>query len=132
MLFRSKADLLVSTLVLEHMSLDQFWACITALLRPGGVGVMSNMHPDMGSGSVAGFVEEGSGKRLVGKSYLHGVEETIDEARKAGLHVWDVKEIAVDQGMIQRGEVGERGWKWVGRKIWYGMKFRKPLQYQKS
>ena len=54
-------------------------------------------------------------------------EEVATQARKAGLEVWDVKKIAVDEGMIERGEIGERGWKWVGRKIWYGMKFRKPL-----
>ncbi|EME87766.1 uncharacterized protein MYCFIDRAFT_158971 [Pseudocercospora fijiensis CIRAD86] len=122
-----KVDLLVSTLVLEHMSLDEFWAHIAVLLRPGGIGLMSNMHADMGSGSVAGFVEQESGKRLIGKSYLYSAEQTADGARKAGLEIWDVKEVAADEGMIERGEIGERGGKWVGRKMWYGMKFRKPL-----
>lgn len=119
-------DLLVSNLVLEHIPLNDYWNCIIALLRPGGIGFMSNMHPDMGSGSVAGFKEE-SGQRLVGKSYVHGVRETVDSARRAGLEVWDVKEVAVDEGMIERGEVGERGRKWIGRNIWMGMKFRKPV-----
>lgn len=119
-------DLLVSTLVLEHMFIQDFWQCIFALLKPGGVGLMSNMHPDMGAGSVAGFKED-SGQRLIGQSYLHGVQETAIGARRVGLEVWDIEDVAVEQGMIERGEVGERAKKWIGKKIWYGMKFRKPL-----
>lgn len=115
-------DMIVSTLVLEHLDSSTFFTSIADLLSPGSIAFVTNMHPDMGTTSVAGFEDE-SQQRVIGKSYLHGVQESAVAARKAGLQVenQDVIEVAVTAEMIDRGEVPERGRKWVGKKVWFGL-----------
>ncbi|KAL1969415.1 hypothetical protein VTN77DRAFT_8853 [Rasamsonia byssochlamydoides] len=48
---------IISTLVLEHIPLDIFFASAASLLRPGGYLLVTNMHADMGARSQAGFVD---------------------------------------------------------------------------
>ncbi|OJD30647.1 methyltransferase small domain-containing protein [Diplodia corticola] len=132
----------ISTLVLEHLPLDSFFRTLAALLAPGAVALVTNMHPDMGAVSQAGFVStdaEGKTVKVRGQSWAHGIRETIEAAREVGLVVVDavdrseterdaisgVKERSVDEGLINSGKVGERGWKWVGTKVWYGFVVRK-------
>ncbi|KAK4507888.1 hypothetical protein PRZ48_001623 [Zasmidium cellare] len=118
-------DGLVSTLVLEHIPMSTYWTCVSKLLKPGGFGLITNMHPEMGAKSVAGF-DNVEGVRMRGTSYIHGVEETVEAAKKAGLElVGEVKEVTMSEDMIRSGAVGERGRKWIGTKVWYGSIFRK-------
>ncbi|KAL1638108.1 hypothetical protein SLS58_008945 [Diplodia intermedia] len=126
----------VSTLVLEHVPLDPFFRTLAALLAPAAVALVSNMHPDMGAVSQAGFVatDVGGGRvKVRGTSWAHGIAETVEKAGEVGLGlvleggggedggaVEGVRERAVDEGLIRRGMVGGRGWKWVGTKVWFG------------
>lgn len=118
-------DGLVSTLVLEHIPMSTYWTCVSKLLKPGGIGLVTNMHPEMGAKSVAGF-DNAEGIRMRGTSYIHRVEETVEAAKKAGLElVGEVKEVAMSEEMIRTGAVGERGRKWIGTRVWYGLIVRK-------
>lgn len=118
----------LSTLVLEHLPLPTFFRTLTALLAPGAVALLTNMHPDMGArGAQAGFVDEGSGVKVrAGRSWVHGVEEVVAEAGRWGFGVLgEVREGVMEGGMVERGVVGERGRKWVGVKVWFGVLVRK-------
>lgn len=133
----ASVDALISTLVLEHMPLRPYFTVIHTLLKPGGLALVTNMHRDMGLVSQAGFErmdDNGVKVKVRGCSWAHGVQETVEAAVEGGLEVvesdeggvhFGVKERTVEQEMIERGLVSERGRKWVGRKVWYGMVLRK-------
>ncbi|KAF2809069.1 S-adenosyl-L-methionine-dependent methyltransferase [Mytilinidion resinicola] len=116
-------DAIISTLVLEHVPLAAFWQRVVWLLKPGGVALVTNMHEEMGRVSQAGFVA-GDGRKVRGESWAHGVAETGEVARGCGLEVLGVWERAVEEGDLEGG-VGERGRKWVGRRVWFGVLVRK-------
>lgn len=129
-------DGLISTLVLEHIDIDTYFAVIKRLLKPGAFALVTSMHDEMGRISRAGF-KTASGERFKGMSYVYTPAETVDAAKVAGLEVvGEVGEIAVDERMIdggvldngvkvERGAVTERARKWIGTKVWYGMTLRK-------
>ncbi|KAJ9659943.1 hypothetical protein H2198_002833 [Neophaeococcomyces mojaviensis] len=115
----TNADLVVSTLVLEHVPLDVFFQTVAALLRPGGLLLLTNMHAEMGNISQAGFVDPKTGDKIRPVSYPHTVADTVEEAKKHRLEVIDgLSELAVDENMVE--SLGPRGKKWVGIKVWYG------------
>jgi SAM-dependent methyltransferase len=115
-----------STLVLEHIPLQDYFATLAALLLPGGTALVTNMHADMGRVSQAGFVNA-DGVKVRGSSYVYTVEETAAAARDAGLEVASVNEREMRKEDVEGGAVGERGWKWVGTNVWFGMVFRRAL-----
>lgn len=86
----------------------------------------------MGQNSVAGF--DNNQKRIMGRSYLHTVEESVDAARQAGLEVYgdDLKVVSVTTDMIDNGLVSERGRKWIGKRVWFGFAARKPSNRPES
>ncbi len=116
----------ISTLVLEHIPLKHYFATLAALLLPGGMALVTNMHADMGRVSQAGFVNA-DGIKVRGSSYVYTVEETAAAARDAGLEVLRTNEREMRKEDVEGGAVGERGYKWVGTKVWYGMIFRRVL-----
>jgi predicted TPR repeat methyltransferase len=125
---------LITTLVLEHFPLAPFFKILSSLLIPSShttpspLILLTNMHQDMGSQSQAGFVsadEDGTAVKVRGTSWAHGVQETADAARNAELDVvGSVVEKGVEETMVG-SVVGERGRKWVGVKVWYGMVLRR-------
>ena len=118
------ADALLSTLVLEHIPLPAFFSTLSSLLHPRGYALLTNMHPEMGSRSQAGFVGA-DGVKIRGTSFAHGVRETVEAAERAGFEVLEVRERGVEAEDVQEGRVGGRGVKWVGRRVWYGVLVRR-------
>ncbi|OCK87474.1 S-adenosyl-L-methionine-dependent methyltransferase [Cenococcum geophilum 1.58] len=118
------ADALLSTLVLEHIPLPAFFSTLSSLLLPRGYALLTNMHPEMGSRSQAGFVGA-DGIKIRGASFAHGVRETVEAAERAGFEVLEVRERGVEAGDVREGIVGERGFKWVGWRVWYGVLVRR-------
>ena len=118
------ADAIVSTLVLEHIPADVFFKHVAQMLKPGGILLLTNMHAEMGGLSQAGFVDPTTGSKIRPVSYNHSVEDTIAEAKKAGLvPMGKIEERAVDDGLTEN--LGERSKKWVGVKCWFGGLFRR-------
>jgi SAM-dependent methyltransferase len=119
-----KADLVMSTLVLEHLPLDVFFHTVKSFLKPGGYFLLTNMHADMGRISQAGFVDEVTGEKIRGHSFAHEISEAIEEGEKWGFEViGEVGERAIiedDLGAV----VGERGKKWIGINVWFGFVMR--------
>ena len=121
-----QADIVVSTLVLEHLPIDVFFRTVKNLLKPsGGYLVLSNMHAEMGRRSQAGFMDPETGEKVQGMSYVYEIREVVDGARKQGVSV--VGE--VQERGIREEDVGvvvdeKRGRKWVGCKVWFGMVMR--------
>jgi SAM-dependent methyltransferase len=114
----------ISTLVLEHVPLPAYFATLASLLLPNGIAVITNMHSDMGAKSQAGFVNK-DGVKVRGSSFAHTVQATVDEAVRAGFEVLSVKEREMMKEDMESGKVGERGWKWLGMNVWYGLVVRK-------
>jgi SAM-dependent methyltransferase len=123
-----KADIVLSTLVLEHLPIDVFFRSASSLLKKsGGVClVLSNMHAEMGRISQAGFVDEETGEKIRGDSYNYEVEEVVAEGKKWGF----VLEGSVAEREVREEDIGEgrllgpRGRKWIGVRVWFGMVMR--------
>lgn len=128
------ADLVISTLVLEHLPLDVFFKTVRGFMREeGGVLVLTGMHAEMGRRSRAGFVDvdkSGGERKVQGSSFVYEVEEVLVEGKKWGFAVdGEVGERAVceeDVGEDLEGSalLGKRGRKWVGCKVWFGCVMR--------
>ena len=126
------ADLVVSTLVLEHLPLSCFFATIKSLLqKPNSLGrlpskekyvLITNMHGDMGRKSQAGFVDEETGEKVRGDSYVYEVEKVLEEGRKWGFELQgEVREKGVLEADVGEGKLlGPRGRKWIGCNVWFG------------
>ncbi|KAF2259299.1 S-adenosyl-L-methionine-dependent methyltransferase [Lojkania enalia] len=115
---------LISTLVLEHVTLPSYFATLSTLVAPGGYALVTNMHSEMGRISQAGFINE-QGVKVRGTSFAHTPEETVEQALKAGFEVVQVKERAMEKEDVESGRVGARGLKWVGVNVWYGVLLQK-------
>ncbi|KAA8651798.1 hypothetical protein EYZ11_003971 [Aspergillus tanneri] len=118
----------ISTLVLEHIPLQQFFEGAAALLVHGGYLLVTNMHSDMGAISQAGFVDTATGTKIRPTSYFHTVEEVVVAAQKAGFMVEEingerVRERTVDENVAET--LGKRARKWIGVTVWFGICFRK-------
>ncbi|EEQ87011.2 methyltransferase small domain-containing protein [Blastomyces dermatitidis ER-3] len=114
----------ISTLVMEHVPLDQFFGAAAGMLKRGGVLLVTNMHSEMGSISQAGFVDPNTGVKIRPTSYTHTVEEMVEAAEKVGFEVLgDIKEVRIDEDLA--GKLGKRARKWIGVLVWYGGNFRK-------
>ncbi|KAK3691747.1 hypothetical protein LTR37_018475 [Vermiconidia calcicola] len=127
-------DGIVSTLVLEHFPLPAFFTLFSRLLKSGAYALVTNMHPDMGRLSKAGFKDAITGERVKGMSYIHVISETIAAAEDVNLElIGDVRESELDRrtfeiseaSMDEKARVAERATKWVGTKVWFGMVLRK-------
>lgn len=111
-------DGIICTLVLEHVPLREFFAYCAYVLRPGATLLVTNMAEDMGRVSQAGFKEPSTGKKIRPKSFAHGVEQTVREAKQHGFSVHgEVQERDVREEDIETLKLGERGKKWIGVKV---------------
>jgi SAM-dependent methyltransferase len=122
-----KADLVLSTLVLEHLPIDIFFSTLASFLKPsgGGYAVVTNMHAEMGRRGQAGFVDVETGIKVRGTSFNYEVEEVVEEGRKWGFElVGEMGERAVREEDLEAGLLGERGRKWIGTKVWFGCVMR--------
>jgi SAM-dependent methyltransferase len=121
-----QADLVISTLVLEHLPLDTFFRSVRSFLKPsGGYLVLTNMHADMGRRSRAGFLDEETGQKVQGSSFVYEIEDVLNEGRKVGFVLQDkVKERSVRSEDVSDEEggalLGRRGRKWIGCNVWFG------------
>ncbi|KAE8147716.1 S-adenosyl-L-methionine-dependent methyltransferase [Aspergillus avenaceus] len=123
-----EASGVISTLVLEHIPVAQFFEGVAALISSGGYFLLTNMHSDMGSISQAGFVDTATGTKIRPTSYSHTIEEVLKAAEEAGFDVVEldgeqVRERKVDETMVE--QLGKRANKWVGVTVWFGICFRK-------
>ncbi|TAQ84519.1 hypothetical protein B7494_g7160 [Chlorociboria aeruginascens] len=125
------ADLVLSTLVLEHLPLKAFFETVKGLVKKGGLVLVTNMHAEMGRRGQAGFVDE-RGQKVRGESFNYEVGEVVDEGRRKGFEILDVKERGLESGDV-KGEggkeegglgLGVRGRKWIGCKVWFGVVMR--------
>lgn len=122
----------ISTLVLEHIPAKEFFGAASATMLPGAYLLVTNMHADMGEISQAGFTDPQTGVKIRPTSYCHSVSEVVKAAEESGFQLVDITgkdgegvvlERGVDEQLAQK--LGARAMKWIGRKVWFGMCFRK-------
>ncbi|KAF2202783.1 S-adenosyl-L-methionine-dependent methyltransferase [Delitschia confertaspora ATCC 74209] len=114
---------IISTLVAEHIPLETYFRALAELLpREGSCALITNMHQEMGQLSQAGFVTS-EGVKIRGTSYVHSVEDMMEEAMRWGFEVLGVNERRVEKGDLGKGGIGKRGEKWVklGVNVWFGI-----------
>ncbi|KAG8631832.1 hypothetical protein KVT40_000972 [Elsinoe batatas] len=145
-----QADLIFSTLVLEHLPMSTFFTAVSAATKAGGKAIVTTMHSAMGQTAVntswtsgvegaasttgAGFKDAKGRKVRAAESWGHDEDEVESVARDHGLVVLGRRrEVRVTPQMLQgdgdgggRGiKLGERGRKWIGTNVWAGWTFRK-------
>ncbi|KAL5398297.1 hypothetical protein PMIN06_003538 [Paraphaeosphaeria minitans] len=120
----SAVDGVISTLVLEHVPLGDYFATVASLIRKGGYVLVTNMHSDMGKISQAGFVNA-EGVKIRGTSFAHTSSEMEDAAIQAGFELVSLRDRIMAKEDVESGRVGERGLKWVGVRVWSGMLLRR-------
>ncbi|KAF6764988.1 S-adenosyl-L-methionine-dependent methyltransferase [Ephemerocybe angulata] len=120
-------DIFISTLVLEHIKLDAFFATLGAHLKSGGWAWVSNMHPFIGMHTGAGYKTGKDGVRVRGVSANYEMQEVVDAAKKYGLEVeGDIVEAGVGDDEVEAvRQFGPRAKKCVGWKIFAGFLFKK-------
>ena len=90
----------ISTLVLEHIPLERFFAAAAGIMRSGAYLLVTNMHAEMGMRSQAGFTDE-RGVKVRPTSYCHAVPDVLDAAVQAGFEVEEVVGAGAD-GVVVR------------------------------
>lgn len=96
-------DRVIAGLVLDHLPhLDAFFRETAARLRPGGLFLMSAVHPDMQdlTGSAVRFTARGREYATAGTT--HTVSAIAAAARGAGLSPESLQEPRIDQMLIAR------------------------------
>ncbi|KAL8661094.1 MAG: hypothetical protein Q9202_005908 [Teloschistes flavicans] len=117
------ASAVISTLVMEHIPLANFFAVCHKVVAPGGIVLITNMHSDMGAISQAGFVNQATGDKIQTKSYAHTISDVEGHIAAKKFEILWREERAVSEGDLEM--IGARGRKWVGVKVWFGMILRK-------
>lgn len=120
------ASAMISTLVLEHIPIQRFFATASERLAPGGIFLVTNMHAEMGRVSQAGFVEPETGQKVRPESFAHEIDDVVKQAGRHGMEVIEglTDEKGVEEEMVDL--LGERSMKWVGGpKVWFSIGFRK-------
>ena len=115
----TNADAIISTLVVEHVPLKEYFIAAAGMLKPGGLLLLTNMHSDMGQISQAGFIDPKTGEKIRPVSFAHTVEEVISEAGRCGFEV----AVGFEERVVTEENhelFGPRAGKWVGVKVWYG------------
>ncbi|CUS14118.1 unnamed protein product [Tuber aestivum] len=118
-------DAVVCTLVMEHLRLDVFFGAVKEALKKGGWMYLTNMHPEQGLSSRAGFVaKEGDQEvKIQGVSFNHSIEGILKAAREVGLRLLgEVEERGVDNAEHAQ-QLGKRAEKWIGIKMHAAMAF---------
>ncbi|KAK9694534.1 hypothetical protein K7432_013385 [Basidiobolus ranarum] len=108
-------DILYTTLVLEHLpELTPFFKFAREILVPeNGRLYISNMHPDMGKNTRAGFTDAQTGKKVIGFSANHSIESLIQIAESNGFKLRQKFEDGVEDSDHAK-RLGSRGEKWIG------------------
>ncbi|EPS45250.1 hypothetical protein H072_768 [Dactylellina haptotyla CBS 200.50] len=114
-------DGVVSTLVIEHLDINLFFAAVKAILKPEGWLLLTNMHADMGAISSAGFLDPETGKKIKPASINHPEQEILEAAGKYGFVLRG--EVSEDgpRDAEHAKQFGKRAVKWIGIKMHIGM-----------
>ncbi|RPA89466.1 S-adenosyl-L-methionine-dependent methyltransferase, partial [Choiromyces venosus 120613-1] len=119
-------DAIVCTLVMEHIKLDAFFKAVKEALKKGGGWMfLTNMHPEQGLTSRAGFVVNEGDKevKIQGESFSHSIKDILKAAGEVGLCLLgEVEERGVDTPEHAQ-RLGKRADKWIGTKMHAAMTF---------
>ncbi|KAA6411451.1 MAG: hypothetical protein FRX48_04731 [Lasallia pustulata] len=116
-----EAGALISTLVVEHFTLPEFFEATGKLLRSGGFCMVTGVHSDLAQISHPSIVDTDTGELVWGATHVHSVEDVEKEAPKWGFEVLEVQEGSPKDPDL----VGANRGHWEGVKCWVGFLLRK-------
>ncbi|KAK4211286.1 S-adenosyl-L-methionine-dependent methyltransferase [Rhypophila decipiens] len=124
------ADAIISTLVLEHVPLVDYFPVAAGMLKVGGLLLLTNMHGDMGKISQAGFVDPTTGEKIRPlESYAYSCDEVRSEAERFGFEMLSLgQKDGFEEKMVTNENhelFGPRAAKWIGVRVWFGGILRK-------
>lgn len=119
------ATAIISTLVMEHVTLPALFTAASTILKPGGVLFLTNMHSDMSKITQAGSLDPETGQRIRPTSYAHNVEDVVSEAERQGFEFV----VPLEERCLAEDDAGRlsprRAAKYVGLRVWLGGILRK-------
>ncbi|PGH05359.1 hypothetical protein AJ79_06828 [Helicocarpus griseus UAMH5409] len=119
--FAENAQGLISTLVLEHLPLSEFFKLSAATVCPGGYLLITNTHSDFAKVAHGSIVNPETGEKYWSESHVHTIEDVWNEGDRWGFEMVEVQEgIPKDPNMVG----AMRGY-WEGVKCWVGFILRK-------
>ncbi|KAL4744380.1 hypothetical protein BDW72DRAFT_199653 [Aspergillus terricola var. indicus] len=105
---------LISTLVLEHLPLADFFRMCSSIVVPGGYLLVTNTHEELAGIAHGSIVEPEPGAKLWSESHLHANEAVKNGGRKWGFDLVEVQEgVPEDPDMV-----GAMRGHWDGVKCW--------------
>jgi len=107
-------DRVVSGLVAEHVpSLENYFAELVRICRPGGFIIATSVHPAMHLvGVSARFHDPATGAKIYPAGYRHAISDYVMAARRAGLVFDEISEHVFPAEMIAQNPRGERYANW--------------------
>jgi malonyl-CoA O-methyltransferase len=99
-------DRVFCCLVLDHIrDVNSFFAELARLRRPGGLVMISVMHPAMMlKGVQARFTDPVSGRKVSPQSYPNQISDYVRAAVRAGLAIEHISEHAIDSELASASE----------------------------
>lgn len=118
-----QAQGLISTLVLEHLPLADFFRMCSSIVVPGGYLLVTNTHEELAGIAHGSIVEPETGAKLWSESHIHTNEAVKNEGRK-----WGFDLVVVQEGVPEDPDmVGAMRGHWDGVKCWVGFILRKRV-----
>ncbi|KAG6366269.1 hypothetical protein INS49_000445 [Diaporthe citri] len=116
-----QAQGLISTLVIEHLPIAEFFKMCSEFVGPGGYVLATNAHEDLARIARASIVDPETGALLWGESHTHTNEAVKKEGAKWGFDLVEIQEgIPKDPNIV-----GPMRGHWDGVKCWVGFVLRR-------
>lgn len=112
---------LISTLVIEHLPIAEFFKMCAEIVAPGGYVLATNAHEDLSRIAHGSIVDPETGAKLWTQRHIHTNQAVKDEGVKWGFDMVEIQEgIPKDPNLV-----GPMRGRWEGVKCWVGFVLRR-------
>ncbi|KAJ3210148.1 hypothetical protein HK099_008354 [Clydaea vesicula] len=121
---KNNVDLLVSTLIIEHIKdLNLFVKKLKETLSPNGVAVLTMMHPAVFlRNSQAGFRDPETNQKIRPISFKYSISDIVNSCIKNNFLVEELLEEELDAAAMELEN--EKMLRWAKYPLWFGIRLR--------
>lgn len=116
-----QAQGLISTLVIEHLPIAEFFKMCAEIVAPGGYVLVTDIHEDLARVAHGSIVDPETGAKLWTESHIHTNEAVKNEGAKWGFDLVEIQEGTPKDPHL----VGPMRGHWDGVKCWVGFVLRR-------